>query len=161
MHRTVLRLLAIFAAAGLFGLAPARAAPPHIQPLLLADSAAVPGQPVTLAVLMQPAPGWHGYWLNPGDAGLPLMVDWTVSRRQHCAAALSGAGHTARGGADEPCLRARLRGPDRAERATRCRARDCADVDWQGAMAGLHRQDLCARTSRIVTVDFSWKYLKA
>ena len=78
MHRTMLRLLAIFATEGLFGLAPARAAAPHIQPLLLSESAAVPGQKVTLAVLMQPAPGWHGYWLNPGDAGLPLMVDWTV-----------------------------------------------------------------------------------
>ena len=39
-----------------------------------------------------PAPGWHGYWLNPGDAGLPMDVKWQlpagfVGR----AAALSGA----------------------------------------------------------------------
>ena len=80
MQRTVLRMLAIFATALLFGLAPARAAAPHIQPVLLAESTAVPGRPVTLAVLMQPSPGWHGYWLNPGDAGLPLMMDWTVPR---------------------------------------------------------------------------------
>ena len=80
MQRTVLRMLAIFVTAMLFGLAPARAAAPHIQPLLLAESAAVPGRPVTLAVLMQPVPGWHGYWLNPGDAGLPLMVDWILPR---------------------------------------------------------------------------------
>ena len=78
MHRTMLRLLTIFAAATLFGLTPARAAAPHIQPVLLAESDAVPGRALTLAVLMQPAPGWHGYWLNPGDAGLPLMVDWTL-----------------------------------------------------------------------------------
>ena len=78
MPRIVLRLLAIFVTAMLFAGAPARAAPPHIQPVLLAESAAVPGGKVTLAVLMQPAPGWHGYWLNPGDAGLPLMVDWTL-----------------------------------------------------------------------------------
>ena len=78
MRRTLLRLLTIFATATLLGLAPARAAAPHIQPVLLAESDAVPGRTLTLAVLMQPAPGWHGYWLNPGDAGLPLMVDWTV-----------------------------------------------------------------------------------
>ena len=80
MPRTMLRMLAIFVTAMLFGLAPARAAPPHIQPFLLAESTAVPSHLVTLAVLMQPAPGWHGYWLNPGDAGLPLMVDWTLPR---------------------------------------------------------------------------------
>ncbi len=22
--------------------------------------------------------GWHGYWLNPGDAGLPMRVEWSV-----------------------------------------------------------------------------------
>ena len=78
MHRILLKLLAFFVSATLFGLAPARAAPPHIQPVLLAESVAIPGRTVTLAVLMQPAPGWHGYWLNPGDAGLPLMIDWTL-----------------------------------------------------------------------------------
>ena len=66
MHRTLLKLLAFFVSATLFGLAPARAAPPHIQPVLLAESVAIPGRTATLAVLMQPAPGWHGYWLNPG-----------------------------------------------------------------------------------------------
>ena len=80
MQRNMLRLLAIFLASMLVTAAPARAATPHIQAVLLAESVAVPGQPVTLAVLMQPAPGWHGYWLNPGDAGLPLMVDWTLPR---------------------------------------------------------------------------------
>ena len=78
MRRTMLRLFAIFAVVTLSGLAPARAAAPHIQPVLLAESDAVPGRSLTLAVLMQPAPGWHGYWINPGDAGLPLMVDWTL-----------------------------------------------------------------------------------
>jgi DsbC/DsbD-like thiol-disulfide interchange protein/cytochrome c biogenesis protein CcdA len=27
---------------------------------------------------MRPAPGWHGYWLNPGDAGLPMEVKWQL-----------------------------------------------------------------------------------
>ena len=26
---------------------------------------------------MRTKPGWHGYWLNPGDAGLPMSVEWS------------------------------------------------------------------------------------
>ena len=29
---------------------------------------------------MRPAAGWHGYWLNPGDAGLPMDVKWQLPR---------------------------------------------------------------------------------
>ena len=51
---------------------------PHIRTTLLAEGPARPGQTVTMAVLMEPAAGWHGYWSNPGDAGLPLSLDWTL-----------------------------------------------------------------------------------
>ena len=27
-----------------------------------------------------PTPGWHGYWLNPGDAGLPMDVQWQLPK---------------------------------------------------------------------------------
>ena len=27
---------------------------------------------------MRTNPGWHGYWLNPGDAGLPMDVKWQL-----------------------------------------------------------------------------------
>ena len=27
---------------------------------------------------MRTNPGWHGYWLNPGDAGLPMDVKWRL-----------------------------------------------------------------------------------
>ncbi|MBM4164938.1 MAG: hypothetical protein FJ222_10955, partial [Lentisphaerae bacterium] len=30
-----------------------------------------PGALFTLAVEVTTQPGWHTYWLNPGDAGLP------------------------------------------------------------------------------------------
>ncbi len=30
-----------------------------------------PGQPFTAALRLQLAPGWHTYWQNPGDAGMP------------------------------------------------------------------------------------------
>jgi len=29
-------------------------------------------------VLMQPEKGWHGYWSNPGDAGLPIALEWSL-----------------------------------------------------------------------------------
>ncbi|WP_179506664.1 MULTISPECIES: protein-disulfide reductase DsbD domain-containing protein [unclassified Sphingomonas] len=50
----------------------------HIRATLLAEGPALPGQTVTMAVLMEPEAGWHGYWSNPGDAGLPLSLDWTL-----------------------------------------------------------------------------------
>jgi len=37
--------------------------------LLAAQTAAVPGQPIDLALRLQLAQGWHIYWMNPGDAG--------------------------------------------------------------------------------------------
>jgi DsbC/DsbD-like thiol-disulfide interchange protein/cytochrome c biogenesis protein CcdA len=49
-----------------------------IQPELIAEGAAVPAEEVELAILMHTRPGWHGYWLNPGDAGLPMDVQWQL-----------------------------------------------------------------------------------
>ena len=49
-----------------------------IRPELIAETRAVPGGEVELAILMHTTPGWHGYWLNPGDAGLPMSVEWTL-----------------------------------------------------------------------------------
>ncbi|HEY1607267.1 MAG TPA: thioredoxin family protein [Allosphingosinicella sp.] len=37
-----------------------------------------PGSRLTLALLMSPKPGWHGYWQNPGDAGAPTRIAWTL-----------------------------------------------------------------------------------
>ena len=49
-----------------------------IQPQLVAEGPAVPGAEVALAILMRTKPGWHGYWQNPGDAGLPMEVKWQL-----------------------------------------------------------------------------------
>ena len=46
---------------------------------LLADvEAAAPGEPFTLGIEITMAPGWHTYWENGGDAGLPTSVEWTL-----------------------------------------------------------------------------------
>ena len=49
-----------------------------IQPELVAEGPAVPGGEVELAIVMHTRAGWHGYWLNPGDAGLPMDVKWEL-----------------------------------------------------------------------------------
>jgi DsbC/DsbD-like thiol-disulfide interchange protein/cytochrome c biogenesis protein CcdA len=61
--------------------APASAAPNHITPSLIAETLTpAAGSQVTLAFAMKPAPAWHGYWQNPGDAGLPTRVAWTAPK---------------------------------------------------------------------------------
>jgi DsbC/DsbD-like thiol-disulfide interchange protein/cytochrome c biogenesis protein CcdA len=59
-------------------LVPTLAHAQNITPELVAEGPAPPGGEVELAIHMRPAPGWHGYWLNPGDAGLPMDVTWQL-----------------------------------------------------------------------------------
>jgi len=37
-----------------------------------------PGQRFTLALRLLHAPGWHSYWIVPGDAGLPTKLSWRL-----------------------------------------------------------------------------------
>ncbi|MDN4631838.1 protein-disulfide reductase DsbD family protein [Sphingomonas sp. PsM26] len=53
----------------------------HLKITLVAESRTpAAGQTVTLALESVPAPGWHGYWQNPGDAGFPAKLDWTLPK---------------------------------------------------------------------------------
>ena len=73
------RAALVIAVLALLGLAAARAQPTHIQPRLVAESAApAPGGSTTIALTMAPDEGWHGYWSNGGDAGFGLMVEWNA-----------------------------------------------------------------------------------
>ncbi|WP_254447541.1 protein-disulfide reductase DsbD [Sphingomonas sp. ID1715] len=57
----------------------AQPATQHIRPRLVAESMTpAPGQTVTLALVMTPEAGWHGYWQNPGDAGVPASIKWQL-----------------------------------------------------------------------------------
>jgi DsbC/DsbD-like thiol-disulfide interchange protein/cytochrome c biogenesis protein CcdA len=49
-----------------------------IQPELVAEGPVRPGGEVELAIVMHTQQGWHGYWRNPGDAGLPMKVEWKL-----------------------------------------------------------------------------------
>ncbi len=55
-------------------------APTHIHAALVPERAGQPGETITLALTMQPARDWHGYWSNPGDAGLAPTLDWTLPK---------------------------------------------------------------------------------
>jgi thiol:disulfide interchange protein DsbD len=53
----------------------------HVTASLVAETRSlVPGQPLHLALRQQIPPGWHTYWSNPGDSGLPTTIDWTLPR---------------------------------------------------------------------------------
>jgi thiol:disulfide interchange protein DsbD len=41
------------------------------------QSAIAPGSSLTIGVLAKLKPGWHIYWLNPGDVGTPTKINWT------------------------------------------------------------------------------------
>lgn len=55
------------------------AADPRVSAELLAETQAiVPGRTSWIALRQRIAPGWHTYWLNPGDSGEPLRVEWSL-----------------------------------------------------------------------------------
>lgn len=55
------------------------AAAAHTQArLLLAQSAARPGQTVLAGIQLQMDPEWHTYWKNAGDSGIPTQVEWQL-----------------------------------------------------------------------------------
>lgn len=77
----MLRLLAFLAAVFLAAPATAQLAgqPRHIAIELVAESETpAPGSEVTLAFASKPDKGWHGYWQNPGDAGVATTLKWTL-----------------------------------------------------------------------------------
>ncbi|WP_223111511.1 protein-disulfide reductase DsbD family protein [Billgrantia pellis] len=50
-----------------------------IRTSLTAESARpAAGEQTTLAVVMQPQDGWHGYWKQPGSVGLAPQFDWQL-----------------------------------------------------------------------------------
>jgi len=51
----------------------------HIAATLIAESDnPASGQTVAIAFVMRPETSWHGYWENPGDAGLGMTLTWDL-----------------------------------------------------------------------------------
>ncbi|AWN47400.1 thiol:disulfide interchange protein [Methylobacterium terrae] len=69
-----------------FGLGPAAAQAPRSSKyadlvraeLVTEESAVAPGTVLTAGVRLAMKPGWHVYWRNPGDSGLPPEIAWTL-----------------------------------------------------------------------------------
>jgi thiol:disulfide interchange protein DsbD len=73
--RALLFLLALLAATPAF----AQDGGPKVHARLVAeDKAVAPGGTVTVALVEKIAPRWHTYWKNPGDAGAPTEIQWTL-----------------------------------------------------------------------------------
>ena len=50
---------------------------PHSEITLLTEvSAAMPGDAFDIAIELTLDDGWHSYWINPGDTGQPISVEW-------------------------------------------------------------------------------------
>ena len=51
---------------------------PKVTARLLAEGPVAPGGEVWVALEEVIRPGWHTYWKNPGDAGQPTDIKWTL-----------------------------------------------------------------------------------
>lgn len=80
LTRLILLVLALSAAA--LGLPRAGWAQPvateNATAELVAEGPAVPGRSVTVALKLVARPGWHTYWINPGDTGLATTIAWKL-----------------------------------------------------------------------------------
>ncbi|HUL77995.1 MAG TPA: protein-disulfide reductase DsbD domain-containing protein [Vicinamibacteria bacterium] len=68
-------VIALCLAAAAAAAQPAR----HAKVSLVAEADAVrPGQPLWVGIRLQMEDGWHTYWRNPGDSGLPTRARWNL-----------------------------------------------------------------------------------
>jgi thiol:disulfide interchange protein DsbD len=63
---------------GALAVAAPDAVKPRVEVRLLIDATPAPGRVARVGTLFRLDPGWHLYWRNPGDAGLPTRVRWQV-----------------------------------------------------------------------------------
>lgn len=79
-----LSLALVFVAAGAREAAsgplpPASASSQNVRAALLSETSAVSaGKPFWVGLRLEMQPGWHVYWKQPGDSGLPPRVRWSL-----------------------------------------------------------------------------------
>src|SRR5579863_1220853 len=80
MHRLRAFLAVCLFLSTLFAAGAAAAQPPeHVKPVLVAETqGAAPGSTLYVALVQTIDKGWHTYWRNPGDAGEPTKITWTL-----------------------------------------------------------------------------------
>jgi thiol:disulfide interchange protein len=53
--------------------------PPRVTVSLISDAASIePGSTFWVGLRQRIAPGWHTYWINPGDSGEPPSIEWKL-----------------------------------------------------------------------------------
>ena len=58
---------------------PPPSGPPKVSVALISEGVSIePGAPLWLGLRQRIAPGWHTYWLNPGDSGEAPTLDWKL-----------------------------------------------------------------------------------
>ena len=82
MGAVVVRLIlaaALVAAGATTALAAPAPASPLVRVELLAETQSIAaGRTFWIALRQEITPGWHTYWMNPGDAGEPPRIEWTL-----------------------------------------------------------------------------------
>lgn len=79
MGRWIARMLGMAIAAWALGVTAAPMRTPHVVAELVAERSAVQaGQVMQVGLSLTHQPGWHTYWRNPGDSGLPTRLTWQV-----------------------------------------------------------------------------------
>ncbi|MDA0819254.1 MAG: protein-disulfide reductase DsbD family protein [Proteobacteria bacterium] len=80
----------LFSLLGMLALATsARAQDNNLVGSLHAEGPAAAGETSTLAIHFEPVSDeWHGYWSNPGDAGLGMALDWELPEGWQAGVAL-------------------------------------------------------------------------
>ena len=80
--RLLFALLAVMAlpssALDLIGGSQVRTAQTRAELLAHAPDGVAPGKPLWLGLRLEHAQGWHSYWKNAGDSGLPTELRWTL-----------------------------------------------------------------------------------
>jgi len=77
--RPIFAFVSLLAAAASASAAPGSADLPHVHVQLIAPNAQLsPGTPNNAGLYFKLEPGWHVYWKNPGDAGEPPHIKWTL-----------------------------------------------------------------------------------
>jgi thiol:disulfide interchange protein DsbD len=72
-------LAAFIVLAGSPGPAPAAPAAPRVQVELVSEAGAIrAGETFWVGLHQRIAPGWHTYWVNPGDSGEPARIEWSL-----------------------------------------------------------------------------------
>jgi DsbC/DsbD-like thiol-disulfide interchange protein len=67
------------AVAVLLSPAASSAATRHVQASLVPETESIqPGRPVVVGIRLRMEDGWHTYWKNPADAGLPTRMTWKL-----------------------------------------------------------------------------------